>query len=61
MSSKEKIAGRRLADALRHLPEDKAEYFIGYADGVEDAIKAAAEKEANTGEANRDDDAGEGR
>lgn len=52
MSSKEKIAGRRLADALRHLPEDKAEYFIGYADGVEDAVKAAAEKEDDTNERN---------
>lgn len=52
MSNKEKIAGRRLADALRHLPEDKAEYFIGYADGVEDAVKAAAEKEDDTDEQN---------
>lgn len=60
MSNKEKIAGRRLADALRHLPEDKAEYFIGYADGVEDAVKAAAEKEDDDA-ANRNDDAGEGR
>lgn len=60
MSNKEKIAGRRLADALRHLPEDKAEYFIGYADGVEDAVKAAAEKEDDDA-VDRDDDAGESR
>lgn len=44
MSEKERAVGRAIADALKHLPEDKAEYFIGYAEGVRDAVEAQKQK-----------------
>ena len=40
MSDNEKKIAKKLADALKKLPQEKAEYFIGYADGVEAAVNA---------------------
>lgn len=40
MSDNEKKIAKKLADALKKLPKEKAEYFIGYADGVDAAVNA---------------------
>lgn len=44
MSKKDKDAGRAIAEALKHLPDDKREYFFGYADGVQAAVDAQKQK-----------------
>lgn len=45
MSDKDKAAGHAIAEALKHLPDEKKEYFFGYADGVQAAVEAQKEKE----------------
>lgn len=61
MSEKDKAAGRAIANALKHLPDDRKNYFFGFADGVEAAVNAQKkEKEDDDAEADRNDGTGEG-
>lgn len=39
MSEKEKKIAQNLAKALNAIPDDKKEYFLGFAEGVEAAVK----------------------
>ena len=62
MSEKDKAAGRAIANALKHLPDDRKNYFFGFADGVEAAVNAQKkEKEDDDAQVDRDDGPGEGR
>ena len=63
MSEKDKAAGRAIANALQHLPDDRKNYFFGFADGVEAAVNAQKKEgeETKDGKADRDAVAGEGR
>lgn len=61
MSEKDKAAGRAIANALKHLPDDRKNYFFGFADGVEAAVNAQKkEKEDDDAEVDRNDGTGEG-
>ena len=49
MAEKEKQIAKTLADAIADLPDEKKQYFIGYAEGVAamaDQVKAKPEKTA---------------
>lgn len=48
MSEKEKRICRALAKALEAIPEEKKEYFLGFAEGVEAAMRGSAESEPTT-------------
>lgn len=63
MSDKEIEVGVKLAVALKKLPKDKADYFLGYAEGVEAAVNSLKKKEVEEGNAqdDRNDVTGEGR
>lgn len=39
MSEKEKKIARAIVKAMNHIPDEKKEFFIGYAQGVADAKK----------------------
>ena len=43
MSEKEKKICRALAKALEAIPEEKKEYFLGFAEGVEAAVNGGVE------------------
>lgn len=43
MSEKEKRICRALAKALEAIPEEKKEYFLGFAEGVEAAVNGGVE------------------
>lgn len=61
MSEKDKAAGRAIANALKHLPDDRKNYFFGFADGVEAAVNAKKkEKEDEDAQVDRNDGTGEG-
>lgn len=53
MSEKEKRICRALAKALEAIPEEKKEYFLGFAEGVEAAVNGGVENAptAATGQA----------
>lgn len=51
MSEKESKIAQTMADALAVLPEEKKEYFLGFAEGVAamaDQVKAKPQQESNT-------------
>lgn len=39
MSEKEKQIAQEILNAMNHIPDDKKEFFVGYAQGVADAVK----------------------
>lgn len=53
MSEKEKSICKTLAKALNSIPDDRKEYFLGFAEGVE-ARKAMETLERITGKSNDD-------
>ena len=48
MSDKEKTIAKKLEKALPSIPDAKKEYFMGFAEGVEAANKAAQERQEQT-------------
>lgn len=53
MSEREKQICQALAKALEAIPEEKKEYFLGFAEGVEAAISSGAEKDPGKGSEKR--------
>lgn len=49
MSEHEKQICQALVKALEAIPEEKKEYFLGFAEGVEAAISSGAEKAPSKG------------
>lgn len=45
MSDKEKKIAQNIAKALNAIPDDKKEYFLGFAEGVEAAVKRKGKAE----------------
>lgn len=43
LSEKEKKIAQAITKAMKHIPDDKKEFFIGYAQGVADAKKKQEE------------------
>ena len=45
MTEKQREALARIEEALPHIPENKLEYFQGYADAMQDMNRQATKKE----------------